>query len=143
YLQVGMRHFNPTRGCGLEEEPRKPIEGENMGRRRSLGSRSPLAAAVGRRAAWLGLLCVAILVLVGGAAYASVPDGGGVIHGCYSKTSGSLRLIDTATTTTCSSTENSVNWNQTGPPGPAGPQGPQGPQGATGTTGPTGPRGST
>ncbi len=75
---------------------------------------------------------------------ASIPDGGGVIHGCYAKSAapgsqpGSLRVIDTALGQTCTAAEGAVNWSQTGPPGPQGPQGVQGVQGARGPTGPKG-----
>src|SRR4051794_22455849 len=92
-------------------------------------SRKPLTAAIRRRAAWLAVVSVTILVAVGGAAYASVPDAAGVIHGCYSKTSGSVRIIDSSTQA-CSTTENGLNWNQIGPTGPQGPQGLKGETGA-------------
>lgn len=55
-------------------------------------------------------------------------------------------MIDSSTTT-CTSGETALNWNQTGPQGakgpggPKGPPGPAGPQGATGATGPQGPAG--
>jgi hypothetical protein len=75
---------------------------------------------------------------------ASIPDGSGTIHGCYSKSTppggqpGALRVIDTALGQSCTLSEGAVNWSQTGPPGPQGPQGPQGQQGARGPTGPKG-----
>jgi hypothetical protein len=93
------------------------------------------------------------------AAHAAIPDGGGVIHGCYAPPNGSLRVIDTGANQACRSTEKSVNWNQTGiqgpkgdqgvpgvpgPPGPKGDQGvpgPKGDQGAPGVPGPPGPSG--
>ena len=88
------------------------------------------------------LVAAAAIALVGAVAVkASIPDGAGVIHGCYSKSAppgsqpGSLRVIDTAAGQTCSLSEGAVNWSQTGPPGPQGPQGPQG------SRGPTGPKG--
>ena len=61
---------------------------------------------------------------------ATVPDSGGVIHGCY-KTggllpNGSLRIIDTPSQTS-NGTETAINWSQTGPQGPAGPAGSGGP----------------
>jgi len=76
-------------------------------------------------------------------AFAAIPDAGGVIHSCYGKNNGSLRVIDTAAAQ-CKNGETSLTWNQQGPQGPQGaqgPQGPEGPQGATGATGPTGPAG--
>jgi hypothetical protein len=66
---------------------------------------------------------------VGGIAWAAIPDSAGVIHGCYANKGGALRVIDTATTTSCKSTEQSLTWNQQGIQGPAGQQGPQGPKG--------------
>lgn len=63
-------------------------------------------------------------------AYASIPDSSGVIHGCYNKGSGSLRVIDTSVST-CHGGATPLDWSQTGPQGPQGPQGPAGPAGAT------------
>ena len=54
------------------------------------------------------------LLAVGGAAYASIPDGGGVIHACYTRNTGVLRLSDTGA---CSSKETSLSWNNVGPAG--------------------------
>lgn len=73
-------------------------------------------------------------------ALASIPDSSGVIHGCYQKNVGNLRVIDTATAA-CRPSEIPIAWSQTGPAGPAGPQGPQGAQGPQGTQGPQGPSG--
>jgi hypothetical protein len=73
---------------------------------------------------------------------AAIPDGGGVIHGCYAKTSkgqqpaGSLRVIDTGQT--CQSNEAGLKWSQTGPKGATGLQGTAGQPGAKGATGPKG-----
>ena len=82
-------------------------------------------------------------------AYASIPDATGLIHGCYSKTSGALRVIDTAKSQKCSATELALNWSQTGPKGAtgakgaAGAKGATGAQGAQGKAGPSGSRGAT
>src|SRR5262245_40239354 len=80
--------------------------------------------------------------------YAAIPDSAAVIHGCYQKTSGQLRVIDTGKKgVACGKTELGLNWNQTGPKGdrgiqgPIGPAGVMGPSGTTGPTGPTGPAG--
>ena len=87
-----------------------------------------------------------LVVVVGGAAFgiasavqASIPDAGGVIHGCYNTSlahgspTGALRVIDTAKTNgNCASWEAPLTWNQTGPTGATGPTGPTGPTGATG-----------
>jgi hypothetical protein len=93
------------------------------------------------------IVAAGMLVAAAGIAYATIPDVNGVIHGCYAKSGGSLRVIDD-TVTNCKSTETSLNWNVTGPQGPQGPagpqgqQGPQGPQGPQGAQGPTGPSGT-
>jgi len=90
----------------------------------------------------------AALVLVAGtttAAFASIPGSGGVISGCYAKSGGALRVIDSSVTA-CKVGETSLNWNQQGPQGPAGPKGdtgPAGPAGPKGDTGATGPKGDT
>jgi len=74
-------------------------------------------------------------------AHAAIPDGGGVIHGCYAPPNGSLRVIDTAASGACKSTEKSLNWNQTGIQGPKGDQGVPGPKGDQGVPGPKGDQG--
>lgn len=57
-----------------------------------------------------GLLVGLALVLgaTSGIAYASIPDAGGVVHACFTKTSGSLRLIDTDAGQTCKSNESAI-----------------------------------
>jgi hypothetical protein len=89
---------------------------------------------------------LAAAVAVGGAA-AAIPDENDVIHACYARSGGTLRVID-AGVTNCKQGETSLNWNQVGPQGPkgdtgpAGPQGQQGPKGDPGATGPAGPQGA-
>src|SRR5947208_4628806 len=112
-----------------------------MKRRPSGVSRGSLSAAVGRRAGRLLVLSVVILALAAGASYASIPDTNGVIHGCYSNASGTLRVINSPTQI-CAATETALPWNQTGPTGPQGPSGPSGPQGPSGPSGPSGPQGA-
>jgi len=80
----------------------------------------------------------AAVVVAGGVAYATIPDAGGVIHGCYHKNSGALRVIDTGGGGSCATGEISLDWNQTGVEGPTGPQGSTGPTGLTGAQGPAG-----
>ena len=87
-----------------------------------------------RRLASDRLFLFVVLVLVAGVAYATIPDASGVIHACYSKSGGSLRVID-ASVTTCKSGETSLSWSVQGIPGPQGPQGPAGPQGPQGEPG--------
>jgi hypothetical protein len=97
--------------------------------KRLLGRRGVAAAVV-----------VVVAIAVGGIAYASIPDSNGVIHGCYVRTTGKLRVIDSGGKG-CEKGERPLNWSQTGPIGTTGPTGPTGATGATGATGPTGPTG--
>jgi hypothetical protein len=93
-------------------------------------------------------------LVVGGAVFgiatvvqADIPDAG-VIHSCYQKNNGQLRVIDVSKGDSCRSSERALSWNQSGPTGargptgsrgPTGARGPTGPKGSTGATGPTGP----
>jgi hypothetical protein len=85
-------------------------------------------------------LTAAIIVTAGTAAvaYAAIPGGDGVIHGCYSKSGGALNVVSG---TTCKSNETPLSWNQAGPQGPTGDQGDPGPKGDQGDPGPAGPEG--
>jgi hypothetical protein len=87
------------------------------------------------KAASVAAAAVAIAGLGAGIAYASIPDGSGVIHACYQSpppTHGAnLQVIDTGAGGSCSGGMTALTWNQTGP---------QGPTGATGATGPAGPQ---
>ncbi len=101
-----------------------------------------------------------IAIGAGGAAFgiasavqASIPDGGGVIHGCYNTSlahgspTGALRVIDTSKPNgNCASWEAPLDWSAHGPTGskgPTGSRGPTGPKGTTGARGPTGAKGPT
>jgi hypothetical protein len=42
----------------------------------------------------LAAVTIPALVPIGGVAYATIPDGQGVIHACYAKSGGALRVID-------------------------------------------------
>jgi len=86
-------------------------------------------------AAVLGILGVG-----GSVAFATIPGGDGVVHGCYAKSGGSLRVID-GSVTTCKTSETSLDWNVTGPKGPTGQDGAPGPQGPKGDPGPQGAKG--
>jgi hypothetical protein len=77
------------------------------------------------------------VLAVSGIVWASIPDQGGIIHGCSDKITGLARIIDTSRAQ-CLPTETKVSWNQAGQPGPTGPQGPQGIQGIQGPAGTAG-----
>jgi hypothetical protein len=91
----------------------------------------------------VALAAVALAAVLGGGAYAAIPDSSGVIHGCYDNQSGKLRVFDSEEghSKACGNGETSLSWNQQGPQGVPGPQGPPGPKGDTGDTGPSGPAG--
>jgi hypothetical protein len=89
-------------------------------------------------------LIAIVAVAAGSAAFAAIPDAGGVVHACYDKQSGVLRATDTATNLPkgCTAKEAALTWNQQGPQGVAGPQGQKGDVGATGPQGPKGDAGA-
>jgi len=66
-----------------------------------------------RRLAALGFAS-ALLVIVGGFAYASIPDSAGVIHACYKNSGGSLRVIDSDVGQQCAGNETALSWKQGG-----------------------------
>jgi hypothetical protein len=63
---------------------------------------------------------IALIVALGGAAYASIPGPDGSIHSCVGSR-GTLRVIDSAAS--CDPSEQALNFSQTGPQGAAGPPG--------------------
>jgi len=60
---------------------------------------------------------LALGAALAGSAIASIPGPGGTIKGCYKKSSGSLRVIDSAKS--CKSSEKALTWNTKGPAGPS------------------------
>jgi hypothetical protein len=85
------------------------------------------------------LAVAALVVAAGGIAVAAIPDSSGVIHGCYGKGNGQLRVVESASG--CKNGETAISWNQIGPAGPRGLPGPRGPAGPRGSAGPQGPPG--
>jgi len=83
------------------------------------------------------LVGAVVAASLAGTAYATIPGGDGVIHGCYMKSGGTLRVID-GSVTKCKSTETSLDWSQRGVPGPQGAQGEKGDAGEPGPPGPAG-----
>jgi hypothetical protein len=88
------------------------------------------------------LTAVAVIVACGlvgtGVIVASIPASDGVIHGCYTKSGGSIRVIDDGVTG-CKASETAISWNQVGPTGAPGAPGAPGAAGAPGEPGPIGP----
>lgn len=91
----------------------------------------------------MAVALLALFVALSGAGYAavsSVPGPDGVIHSCYRKSTGSLRVVSPKTR--CSKNERALAFNQKGPrglPGSPGKQGTDGIQGVQGIQGPAGP----
>lgn len=102
-------------------------------------SRALLPPGLRRRAVVISVAAIVALPLAGAVAYAAVPDGGGVIHGCHHRDTGMLRVIDPDSASRpgegCRPAETPLSWNQSGPAGPVGPQGPTGPAGPAGFSG--------
>jgi hypothetical protein len=73
----------------------------------------------------IAIATAAALAAGGVAAYASIPDGNGVITSCYDS-AGTVRVIDTATNTACPTNTTKLAWNMQGRQGPTGMRGPQG-----------------
>jgi hypothetical protein len=84
------------------------------------------------------------LIVIAGAANATIPGDDGSISGCYVKTTGALRVVDTEASAPpkCRSTEIALAWNQTGVQGETGEQGPAGPAGEQGPAGEPGASGA-
>jgi len=144
---------NDERGQPSFGELRKLID-EQQGqiedlRARVGARRGILHRMMGGRALIVTVVSVVATLALGSAAYASIPDSTGVIHGCYGR-SGELSVVD-PTTSTCRRGDTAVNWNQTGlrglqgltgAPGAAGPAGPTGATGPIGMTGAPGAAGA-
>ena len=79
------------------------------------------------------------LTAVGSFAYASIPDAGGTIHGCYDNGLQRLRVIDSASSDPikgqCLPNETAITWGQTGPKGDTGAPGKDGVPGKDGAPG--------
>ena len=91
----------------------------------------------------MAVACVALVVALGGAAEAAIPDSSGAIHGCYVTNTGQLSVIDSSNSS-CGAGQTALDWSQRGPTGASGPAGATGATGtgATGPKGPGGPRGA-
>jgi Collagen triple helix repeat (20 copies) len=83
-----------------------------------------------------GRILIGAAVLFGGIAMTPRDAAADTISGCFSKSTGSLRIV--VSVGACKSGEVGITWNDEGAPGPQGPTGPAGPAGAAGATGATG-----
>ena len=59
-----------------------------------------------------GIALVALMVALGGAAFAAIPDSGGTVHACYQKTNGTLRVVESESD--CRSNENPLALSAAG-----------------------------
>jgi hypothetical protein len=104
------------------------------------------AKRVWRRSRGAAIGTAALVVVLGGGAYAAIPGSDGTISGCYATKSGvqmgtqyskgDLRAVDAGES--CRTYEKSVSWSQRGPAGPEGPTGAEGPEGPAGEPGTSG-----
>jgi hypothetical protein len=78
------------------------------------------------------LLAALLVIATGAVTFASIPSASGVIHGCYRRSDGQLRVINRDLGRTCRAGEKALSWKQRGPRGLRGPQGIQGIQGEPG-----------
>ncbi len=92
------------------------------------------------RARFVALTAVALGLVAGGVAYATIPGSNGVIQGCYDS-GGNVKVVQALP---CPKGFTPLQWNQQGVPGTNGAPGPTGPTGAASTVaGPSGPTGPT
>jgi hypothetical protein len=87
----------------------------------------------------LALCTLALFAALGAVAWAAIPGPEAIIHGCYRKRGGALRVINTADHAKCGHKEAELNWEEIGPRGPRGATGSRGATGPAGATGPRGP----
>ena len=59
-----------------------------------------------------GIALVALMVALGGAAFAAIPDSGGTVHACYQKSNGNLRAVESESD--CRNNENPVALSAAG-----------------------------
>src|ERR1700728_4053267 len=120
----------PTRygRCAASCNAENGINGRDQGMRGVRLSKDKISS---RRALFTVTSAAAALVLVAGAADASIPGADGLITGCYSQATGSPRGINTQSLATCKSNERKLTWNQTGQQGPRGLPGFDGANGKT------------
>ena len=64
-----------------------------------------------RRLAFTATAAV-LMASLGAAVYATIPDAEGLIHGCYHRTTGALRLIDSSNASCQSVVEKPIAWDQ-------------------------------
>jgi hypothetical protein len=81
-----------------------------------------------------------VLAMAGGAYAALAPVRNGVVHTCYRKSGGALRVVSAGAR--CTRHERALAFDQRGPVGGRGPRGTAGPQGPTGKTAVTGKTGA-
>lgn len=62
---------------------------------------------------------IALVVALGGVAFASIPGPDGRYHACYADAGGAMRIVDSDAA--CEERETRITFNQSGPTGPAGP----------------------
>ena len=71
-----------------------------------------------RGKAALAVVVVALGIAAASVAYAAIPDGVGMIHGCYKNGNGQLRVVNEAGD--CTASEIAIDWSRSGPPGARG-----------------------
>jgi hypothetical protein len=79
-----------------------------------------MRAVIRKRHVHVAIGAAILLATAAGVAYATIPGPGGVIQGCYAKSNGGLRVIDSPTAS-CTAKETALAWNQQGAAGPTGP----------------------
>src|SRR4051812_22172147 len=81
------------------------------------------------RARWVVPAAVVGTLAMGGVAFASMPDSGRAIDGCYDKSGGSPRGTESSRRN-CDKAQPGLNWNLSGPRGASGTDGTPGSSGS-------------
>lgn len=66
----------------------------------------------------MAVALAALVLAAGGVAFATIPNSNGTIQGCFHKSKGNLRAVESASD--CKGNEKAIAWNQTGPKGDKG-----------------------
>jgi hypothetical protein len=83
---------------------------------------------------------LALVISLCGIGVAAIQDSNGVLHACYAKKGGDVRLVKA--NKKCAKNEKATSWSQKGATGPQGQRGATGPVGVAGTNGANGIDGS-
>ena len=111
-----------------------PLSCDGHSVRRTTGEGN-VKSFLGPRGRRIAVAAVAIFAVIGGIAYAAIPDAGtGTYHACMLKSIGTIRIIDPSKQSCNATYETEITFNQKGSKGDPGGPGAQGAAGANGSS---------